>query len=103
MIKPTISELSQGDKYNRYMLVMMAAKGAKYVTDREMYQKDHPEAQAHMSYDDGELGINYEDKPVKNAIRMFDEGKMFINLPPEAEKAIAIRQAEAKAAEEFEG
>ena len=39
MVKPSIAELSKGNTYNRYMLVMMAAKGAKYVTDRgiDMY------------------------------------------------------------------
>ena len=40
MVKPSIAELSKGNTYNRYMLVMMAAKGAKYVTDREVFAKE---------------------------------------------------------------
>ena len=35
MVKPSISELSQNNKYNRYTLVMAAAKGARYVTDKK--------------------------------------------------------------------
>ena len=43
MVKPSIAELSHGNMYNRYTLVMMAAKGAKYVVDRENFAKEHPE------------------------------------------------------------
>lgn len=87
MVKPTIAELSQGNKYNRYMLVMMAAKGAKYIIDRENYTKEHPDDD-HYAYEEKELDIDYNDKPVKNAVRLFHEGKMVMKLPEEAEKAI---------------
>ena len=42
MIKPTINELSQG-KYNRYTLVIAAAKGAKMVTDEYVAQREAAE------------------------------------------------------------
>ena len=43
MVKPSIADLSQNNKYNRYTLVMAAAKGARYVIDKENYEKEHTE------------------------------------------------------------
>ena len=86
MVKPTIAELSNGDKYNRYMLVTMAAKGAKYVTDRENYDKTHSENDS-FGYAQEKIEIDYNDKPVKNAINLFYSGEIKIKLPPEAQKA----------------
>jgi DNA-directed RNA polymerase subunit K/omega len=100
MVKPTIAELSCGNRYNRYMLVMMAAKGAKYVIDKENYEKDHPEIRGQMGYDTDDMQIDYDKKPVTNAIRLFNEGKIQIKLPPEAEKAVAISLAEIQAQEQ---
>lgn len=88
MVKPSIAELSKGNTYNRYMLVMMAAKGAKYVTDRENYAKEHAD-DAEMLYGAGDdIEIDFNNKPVKNAIKLFYEGKMQIKLPEEAIKAM---------------
>ena len=87
MVKPSISELSKGNTYNRYMLVMMAAKGAKYVTDREIFAKEHAD-NAEMLYNADELELDFNDKPVKNAIKLFHEGKMQIKLPEETIKAM---------------
>ncbi len=87
MVKPSISELSKGNTYNRYMLVMMAAKGAKYVTDREVFQKEHSE-KAELLYANSDLEIDFNNKPVKNAIKLFHEGKMQIKLPEETIKAM---------------
>ena len=103
MVKPTIAELSNGDKYNRYTLVTMAAKGAKYVTDRENYDKAHPERDA-FGYVEEKIEIDYNNKPVKNAIKLFSEGKILIKLSPEAQKAsdehlAACREANDSAAE----
>ena len=42
MIKPTINELSKG-RYNRYTLVIAAAKGAKMVTDEYVSQRETAE------------------------------------------------------------
>ncbi len=88
MVKPSIAELSKDNTYNRYMLVMMAAKGAKYVTDREIYAKEH-ENDTEMLYNAGnEIEIDFNDKAVKNAIKLFHEGKMLIKLPEETIKAM---------------
>ena len=86
MVKPTIAELSNGDKYNRYTLVTMAAKGAKYVTDRENYDKAHPGRDA-FGFVEEKIEIDYNNKPVKNAIKLFHEGEILIKLSPEAQKA----------------
>ena len=42
IIKPTLKELSD-DKYNRYTLVIAAAKGARMVTDEYVRQHDRAE------------------------------------------------------------
>ncbi len=87
MVKPTVAELSNNNKYNRYVLVMMAAKGAKYVTDRENYDKEHPTDDMFAFARPEQVAIDYNNKPVKNAIKLFHEGNMFVKLPPEAQKA----------------
>ena len=87
MVKPSIAELSKNNTYNRYMLVMMAAKGAKYVTDRENFQKEHGDT-AEALYSNSEIEIDFNNKPVKNAIKLFHEGKMLIKLPEETIKAM---------------
>lgn len=87
MVKPSIAELSKGNTYNRYMLVMMAAKGAKYVTDRENFQKEHGDS-PEMLYNTNDIEIDFNNKPVKNAIKLFHEGKMQIKLPEETIKAM---------------
>ena len=58
MVKPSIAELSKGNTYNRYMLVMMAAKGAKYVTDRENFQKEHGDS-PEMLYNTNDIEIDF--------------------------------------------
>lgn len=88
MVKPSIAELSKGNTYNRYMLVMMAAKGAKYVTDRELYAKEHADDAETLYNADNEIELDFNDKPVKNAIKLFHEGKMLIKLPEETIKAM---------------
>lgn len=87
MVKPSIAELSNGNMYNRYTLVMMAAKGAKYVVDRENFAKEHPELNESV-YNENEIEIDFNNKPVKNAIKLFHEGKIKIKLPEEAKKAM---------------
>lgn len=87
MVKPSIAELSQGNKYNRYTLVMMAAKGAKYVVDRENFARENPEL-SEFVYAESDMDIDFDNKPVKSAIKLFHEGKMKIKLPTETEKAM---------------
>ncbi len=88
MVKPTIAELSKGNTYNRYMLVMMAAKGAKYVVDRENYAKEHADSVDSVFERENNLELDFNNKPVKNAIKLFHEGKILIKLPEEAIKAM---------------
>ena len=88
MVKPSISELSKGNTYNRYMLVMMAAKGAKYVTDRENFAKEHADESNALYGSNNDIELDFNNKPVKNAIKLFHEGKMLIRLPEEAIKAM---------------
>ena len=88
MVKPSISELSKQNTYNRYMLVMMAAKGAKYVVDRENYAKEHDDNDFGLKKEN-EIEIDFNNKPVKNAIKLFHEDKIFIKLPKETQEAMA--------------
>lgn len=88
MVKPSISELSKNGTYNRYMLVMMAAKGAKYVTDREVFEKEHADNPDALYNARNEIEIDFNNKPVKNAIKLFHEGKMLIKLPEETIRAM---------------
>ncbi|MBP3579772.1 MAG: hypothetical protein J6K12_00850 [Clostridia bacterium] len=87
MVKPSIAELSKENMYNRYTLVMMAAKGAKYVVDRENFAKEHP-ALAEAGCNNNEIEIDFNNKPVKNAIKLFHEGKIKIKLSDEAKIAM---------------
>lgn len=87
MVKPSIAELSKGNTYNRYMLVMMAAKGAKYVTDREVFSKEYSDS-PELLYNANDIEIDFNNKPVKNAIKLFHDGKILIKLPEETIKAM---------------
>ena len=85
MVKPSISELSQNNKYNRYTLVMAAAKGARYVIDKENYEKAHPELEQYKVLTTGKKSEKVEEKPVKEAINMLHKGEIVIR--DTAEKA----------------
>ncbi len=87
MVKPSIAELSKGNMYNRYTLVMMAAKGAKYVVDRENFAKEHP-GLVEAGCNKNEIEVDFNNKPVKNAIKLFHEGKIKIKLSDEAQTAM---------------
>ncbi len=78
MVKPSISELSQNNKYNRYTLVMAAAKGARYVIDKENYNKAHPELDQFKNASTGKKNEKVEEKPVKEAINMLHRGEIVI-------------------------
>ena len=78
MVKPSIAELSQNNKYNRYTLVMAAAKGARYVIDKENYEKDHPEIDQYKTLSTGKKAEKVEEKPVKEAINMLHSGEIRI-------------------------
>ena len=78
MVKPSIAELSQNNKYNRYTLVMAAAKGARYVIDKENYEKEHPEFEQYKAMTTGKKNEKVEEKPVKEAINMLHNGEILI-------------------------
>ena len=78
MVKPSIAELSQNNKYNRYTLVMAAAKGARYVIDKENYEKAHPELEQYKAITTGKKAEKVEEKPVKEAINMLHKGEILI-------------------------
>lgn len=88
MVKPSISELSQNNKYNRYTLVMAAAKGARYVIDKENYNKAHPELDQLKNTSSGKKNEKVEEKPVKEAINMLHRGEILIRRPDEAEETV---------------
>lgn len=83
MVKMSISELSQNNKYNRYTLVMAAAKGARYVIDKENYEKEHPEFEQYKVLTTGKKAEKNEEKPVLQAINMLYNGEMLIKAPGE--------------------
>lgn len=94
MVKPSIAELSQNNKYNRYTLVMAAAKGARYVIDKENYEKAHPELEQYKVLTTGKKTEKVDEKPVKEAINMLHRGEIIIRdtvekAALEAEKAAA--------------
>lgn len=99
MVKPSVAELSMGNKYNRYVLVMMAAKGAKYVIDRENYDREHPDNDMFSFVNPERIEIDYNNKPVKNAVKLFYEGDMLIKLPADAQKASDDHMAQCNASE----
>lgn len=78
MVKPSIAELSQNNKYNRYTLVMAAAKGARYVIDKENYEKEHPEMEQYKTLSTVKKAEKAEEKPVKEAINMLHRGEISI-------------------------
>ena len=87
MVKPSIAELSQNNKYNRYTLVMAAAKGARYVIDKENYEKEHPELEQYKAVATGKKNEKVEEKPVKEAINMLHSGEILIRTTEEAKTA----------------
>ena len=81
MVKPTLAELSKNNRYNRYTLVMAASKGARYVIDRDNYEKEHPSIAEYKAItgsakknDKGEV------KPVMEAIDMLYNGDIRIKV-----------------------
>lgn len=98
MQNPSIQELSHNNKYNRYMLVMMAAKGAKFVTDKMM----NSDAQTDVfAYPEETMKIDTNEKPIKNAVRLFHEGEIMIKLSPEAQRVSENHMAECAKSEDI--
>ena len=92
MIKPSVSDLSQG-KYNRYTLVMAAAKGARIVTDDYCEQRSIAEKMIANKETDKSLAAlitpEYRNqKPVKTAINKLYEGEYIISNAPSMDGTI---------------
>ena len=101
MYKPTVFELSQDNKYNRYQLVMAASKGARYVIDRDNYEKEHPELEQYKSLTGAKGNEKGEIKPVMEAIDMLYHGDICIKPVGEtAEEAVEPAAEEAEPTEE---
>ena len=93
MVKPSIAELSHNNKYNRYTLVMAAAKGARYVIDKENYEKAHPELEQYKVLTTGKKSEKVEEKPVKEAINMLHRGEIVIRDAADKEAANVTTEA----------
>lgn len=112
MISPSINELTQDGKINRYELVVATAKAARIITDEYVKQREYAEKIAMSKEGDKNKHIaNYikkeyrDEKAVKNAIAGLYDGEFRILSPEEAEEkhrqeeaAEAVRR-EAKAHE----
>jgi len=92
MIKPSISELTQDGKINRYTLVVATAKSARIITDEYVKQREYAE-KITMSKDNEKaknlanfIKKEYRDeKAVKNAINGLYSGEFRILSSEEAE------------------
>ena len=99
MYKPTVFDLSQNNRYNRYTLVMAASKGARYVIDRDNYEKEHPEIEQYRALTGVKSAGHGEIKPVIEAIDMLYNGEILIKpagAVTEAEEPEADAEAEAE-------
>ena len=106
MIKPSISELTQDGKINRYTLVVATAKSARIITDEYVKQREYAE-KVTMSKDSEKaknlanfIKKEYRDeKAVKNAINGLYSGEFRILSPEEAEIKRQTEEDEARLAQ----
>lgn len=83
MIEPTLEELVQGGKYNRYELVVATAKCARIVTDEYVKQREYAEKLLANKETDKSLASlikrEYRDeKAVRSAINRLYSGEVRI-------------------------
>lgn len=83
MIYPSIEELTQGNKYNRYILVVATAKCARIVTDEYVEQREMAEKLLANKETDKTLSQMIkrdirDEKAVKNAIKRLYQGEFKI-------------------------
>ena len=93
MISPSINELTENGKINRYELVVATAKAARIITDEYVRQREYAEKIAMSKEGDKNKHIaNYikkeyrDEKAVKNAIMGLYDGEFRILSPEEAEE-----------------
>lgn len=87
MLYPSIKELTQNNKYNRYQLVIATAKCARIITDAQMQEAESIE-RLHSKSDGDRSGVRGEvtdEKAVKTAINKLKTGEFSI-IPPAAVK-----------------
>ncbi len=94
MINPTLEELSEGGKYNRYMLVIATSKCARIVTEEYVEQREQAERALQSKDNDKTLASmikkEYRDeKAVRTAINRLSRGEYHI-----AEETVPGRKAE---------
>lgn len=90
MIYPSVEELSQSGKYNRYALCIATAKCARIVTDEYVRQREEAEMLIADKKTDKSLASMIrrdirDEKAVKNAINRIYQGEYRIILNPEEE------------------
>ena len=84
MIYPSVEELSQGGKYNRYTLCIATAKCARMVTDEYVRQREQAEKLINNKETDKSLASMIkrdirDEKAVKNAVNRLYQGEYRIN------------------------
>ena len=84
MIYPSVEELSQSGKYNRYTLCIATAKCARMVTDEYVRQREQAEKLINNKETDKSLASMIkrdirDEKAVKNAINRLYQGEYRIN------------------------
>lgn len=84
MIYPSVEELSQNGKYNRYILCTATAKCARMVTDEYVRQREQAEKLIANKETDKSLASMIkrdirDEKAVKNAINRLYQGEYKIN------------------------
>ena len=84
MIYPSVEELSQNGKYNRYILCIATAKCPRMVTDEYVRQREQAEKLIANKETDKSLASMIkrdirDEKAVKNAINRLYQGEYRIN------------------------
>ena len=92
MISPTLEELQEKGKYNRYELALATSKGARLITDE--YVRQRTEAERAAGVKEGERSISAmidkelkDEKAVRLAIDRIDAGDLVIVDGAETEEA----------------
>ena len=100
MLYPTIEELTQGNKYNRYELALATAKCARLITDEYVRQHDAA-VKSQTGNKETDRPINTmidrelrDEKAVRVAIRRIHNGNYSID--PHAEDAVEEPLAQAE-------
>ncbi len=80
MVKPSIEELTKGG-YNRYILVIAAAKAAKFVTEKQNRQRELDNLLSDKYKVDIEKPVKRisDEKPVKVAVEMIHNEEIKIS------------------------